>query len=427
MKSMVKSQSVEDRSIVNRQSSIVSRLKIYALRSALCALLLSPAFDVKAQDLKPGDTIGPNNWQKIKDMVGPNFLERVKQGYTFQIKESKKFKPPKEYVEATEKYSGGVKLAPNGYLENYVLGLPFPKLNASDPKAGEKLAWNFYWRWLGDNYKTGGATKTGQIIRYAIEKNGDERRSDLVTYTIFPHTQYTLSPKPVIPGYEHIDWMQLRVVGYPRDSAGVSTFGIRYTDPDKADDLYLYIPAIRRIRRGTTTQRCQTLAPSEFNLDDINSFNAKVTNFNFKYLGEKKILTNFVEKDPPFNRKKGDYLPLDEKWEVQEVYVLEITPKDPSYCYPRKVLWIEKTTWESTWTFVWDKKGDLWKEQFAFRTPVKLPDGREVWSVSTVVITNVQNGRTTVLTAVRAHNKDYPTSLWSLATMQRMMRGGSVE
>ncbi|MEE8074429.1 MAG: DUF1329 domain-containing protein, partial [Candidatus Binatia bacterium] len=181
------------------------------------------------------------------------------------------------------------------------------------------------------------------------------------------------------------------------------------------------------IRRGTTTQRCQTLAPSEFNLDDINSFNGKITNFNYKFLGEKKVLTNFTEEGLPFRRKKGNYLPLDEKWEVQEVYVLEITPKDPSYCYPRKVLWIEKTTWESTWTLIWDKKGDLWKEQFAFRTPVKLPDGREVWSVATVVIANVQNGRTTVLTAVRAHNNDYPTSLWSLATMQRMMRGGSVE
>ena len=196
------------KSIVKDQVSIAVRSTLYALRFTVFGLLLGlillvsqPVIIQAAEvDLKPGDTIGPHNWQKIKDMVGPNFLERVKQGYTFQIKESKKFKPPREYVEATEKYSGAVKLGSNGYLENYVLGLPFPKLDPSDPKAGEKLAWNFYWRWLGDNYKTGGATKTGQIIRYAIEKNGDERRSDLVTYTIFPHTQYTLDPKRGKPG-----------------------------------------------------------------------------------------------------------------------------------------------------------------------------------------------------------------------------------
>lgn len=169
MKSMVKSKYSTD----FRFSILDIRFPISLLLLGLILLLFQPVIIQAAEvDLKPGDTIGPNNWQKIQDMVGPNFLNRVKRGYTFQIKESKKFKPPREYVEATEKYSGGVKLASNGYLENYVLGLPFAKLDPNDPQAGEKLAWNFYWRWLGDNYKTGGATKTGQIIRYAIEKNG---------------------------------------------------------------------------------------------------------------------------------------------------------------------------------------------------------------------------------------------------------------
>ncbi|MFQ5849929.1 MAG: DUF1329 domain-containing protein [Candidatus Binatia bacterium] len=414
--------------IVEPQLAFGSRFTAGTFCMGILFLLFLPLkAGAEEAGLKPGDTIGPHNWRVVKEMVGQNLLNRIKKGYTFQIKEAKIFKPPREYIEATEKYSGRVRLGPNGELLNYVLGLPFPKLDRSDPQAGQKLAWNFYWRWLGDNYKTGGATKTGQIIRYAIEKSGAERRADLVSYTMFPRTRYMMSPKPVLQGYEHIDWIQLRVVGYPRDSAGVSTLGIRYADPNRADDLYLYIPSIRRIRRATTTQRCQTLAPSEFNLDDINSFNGKITDFNYKFLGEKKVLTNFTEQGLPFRRKKGDYLPLDEKWEVQEVYVLEITPKDPSYCYPRKVLWIDKTTWESTWTMIWDKKGELWKEQFAFRTPVKLPDGREVWSVGTVVIVNVQNGRSTLVTAVRAHNRDYPPSLWSLATMQRMMRGGSVE
>src|SRR3546814_5237495 len=32
-------------------------------------------------DLKPGDTIGPNNWQRIQGMVGENFLSRIKAGH----------------------------------------------------------------------------------------------------------------------------------------------------------------------------------------------------------------------------------------------------------------------------------------------------------------------------------------------------------
>ena len=41
-------------------------------------------------DLKPGDTIGPENWEKVKGMVGENLLNRIKQGYSFKIKEVEK-------------------------------------------------------------------------------------------------------------------------------------------------------------------------------------------------------------------------------------------------------------------------------------------------------------------------------------------------
>ena len=378
-------------------------------------------------EIKPGDTIGPHNWQRAQGMVGENLLNRIKSGYTMQIKAPKVYQPLKEYVDATKKYSGKVALGQNGELLNYIAGQPFPKFDPREPRAGQKLAWNFFYRWLGDDYKTGGAVKGGKIIRSAIEKDGAERRADLVSYFLFPSTRYSLNPKPVISGYEHIDYMQLRVDSYPRDASGTTTLEIRYKDPGRADDLYIYIPSIRRIRRATTTQRCQTLAPSEFNLDDINSFNGKITDFNYKYLGDKKMLVNISQEQLPFARKQGDYLPLNEKWEVIDTYVLEITPKDSSYCYPKKILHLNKVTFDTHWTLIWDRRGEYWKEQFGFFTPVKLADGREVWSVGDVVIHNVQNGRTTIVTATRAYNQGYPASMFSLATLQSVMRGGSIE
>jgi uncharacterized protein YxjI len=408
-----------------KRKSLVKMLGLFLVFGTLVLLnLRSHAAEV---ELKPGDTIGPNNWQRVQGMVGENLLNRIKNGYSFQIKEPKSYRPLREYVEATEKYAGSVKLGADGELLNYVAGQPFPKIDTKDPQVAQKLAWNFFWRWLGDDYKTGGSVEGAKIIRTVIEKDGAERRADLVSYFLFPRTRYTLNPKPVIPGYEHIDYIQLRVDSYPRDSAGTTTLEIRYDDPKRADDLYIYIPSIRRIRRATTTQRCQTLAPSEFNLDDINSFNGKITDFNYKFLGEKKIVANLSQEHLPFHRNAGDYLPLDEKWQVVDTYVLEIVPKDPNYCYPRKVLHLNKETFDTHWTLMWDKKGEYWKEQFGFFTPVKLPDGREVWSVGSVVIVNVQNGRSTIVTATRAYNQGYPPSLFSLATLQRIMRGGSIE
>jgi hypothetical protein len=75
---------------------------------------------------------------------------------------------------------------------------------------------------------------------------------------------------------------------------------------------------------------------------------------------------------------------------------------------------------------IWDKKGNYWKETFAFLTPVKLPDGRGVWSPGTVVMVNVQNGRSTVLTATRGFNQGYQPTLFTLATLQTVMRGGAI-
>jgi Protein of unknown function (DUF1329) len=409
----------------NNRLSAVSNWLVRSLVTLLVLIHLGQSWAAEVE-LKPGETIGPNNWQRVQGMVGENVLNRIKGGYSFQIKEPKIYKPLKEYVEATEKYSKNVKLGPNGELLNYVAGLPFPNFDRNDPQAGPKLAWNFFWRWLGDDYKTGGATKGGKIFRFVIEKDGSERRADLVSYFIFPRTRYMLDPKPAIPGYEHIDYMQLRIDSYPRDSAS-TTLEIRYDDPKRADDLYIYLPSIRRIRRATTTQRCQTLAPSEYVLDDINSHNGKITDFNYRVLGEKKMLTNMSQEHEPYHRKPGDYLPIDEKWEVVDTYVLEVTAKDPNYCYGKKILHINKMTYDNVWSYIYDRKGEYFKEFWGFFKPVNLPDGREVWSVGDVTIINVQNGRSTVVTATRAYNRGYPISMFSLATLQRIQRGESIE
>jgi hypothetical protein len=401
------------------------------LLSTLCCfslllLILCHGLWAAEVDVKPGDTIGPHNWRKVQGMVGENLLARIKSGYTFKIKSSKAIERLNEYDEATEKYSSRVRLGSNGELLNYIAGRPFPAFNANDPEAGQKAAWNFYWRWLGDDYKNAGALEEGRIIRYFLDRDGSERRGDVINISIRTRNRVTVAPKPVIPGYEHIDWMQIIADEYPRDSSGTTVLEMRYASPKTQDDFYVYVPSLRRVRRVPPIQRCATIAPSEFNYDDVNSFNGKVTDFRFKLLGEKKMLGNFSQGELPFARKTGDYLPLDEEWEIIDTYVLEITPRNPEYCYPRKVLYLDKVHFETVWTMIWDRQGRYWKEQFAFRYPLDLADGRQIYSVGKVVITNVQNGRSTLVTVGRNYNYGYRPSFFTLATLQTVMRGGAL-
>ncbi|HZD39737.1 MAG TPA: DUF1329 domain-containing protein, partial [Terriglobales bacterium] len=367
-----------------------------------------------------------SNWRRVQGMVGENLLNRIKAGYSFKIKEPTRVRPPREYLEATKKYSSQVRLGRNGELLNYVAGLPFPDFDPNKRQAGLKLAWNFYWRWLGDDNKTGGGNEQQKIIRYVIEKDGSERRSEVLHHTIKSRGRVTLPPHPAIPGYEHIDWMQLRADEYPRDTAGTTTLEIRYADADREDDLYVYVPSIRRVRRAPPIRRCSTLAPSEFTFDDINNFNGKITNFNYRILGKTPMLANFSQEAIPYVREKGDYLPLQESWEVTDAYALEITPKDSDYCYPRKVIYIDPDNFEVFWTMMWDAKGKYWKELFGTRTVVELADGQRVQSVATAVIVNVKNGRSTVVVPVRRYNLGYKPTLFTLATLQAVMRGGSI-
>ncbi len=359
-------------------------------------------------------------------MVGENLLHRIKQGYTLKIKQGRPIGSPREYIAATVRHSPQVRLGSDGQLVNYVAGLPFPNFIFTDPQAGFKLAWNFYWRWLGDDSKTGGATKLGKEIVITIEKNGAERLSHKVIHFLRSRSRVSVEPTPKILGYDHIDWMQIIAHDYPRDVSGITSLEVRYADPSRADDQFVYVPSLRRVRRATTNLRCATLAPTEFNTDDINTFNGKVLDFNYKFIGQRPILGNFSQAQIPFERNTGDYLPLNEGWEVHNAYGLEITPRDPSYCYSKKIIFLHENTFEPVLALMWDRNGSYWKEQFAFRTSTRLHDGEEVISVGTVAIVNVQNGRASLVTAVRSYNQGYRPSFFTLATLQQVMRGGAV-
>ena len=209
-------------------------------------------------DLKPGDTIGPQNWERVKGMVEKTYSTASNEAIVSKSKTIAASARPVNLSRLPLNTPAKSSWDSKGELLNYAAGQPFPNVDSNDPQAGLKMAWNFYWRWIGDDSKTGGGTGQGKIIRYAIERDGSERRADVLHHSIKTRGRVSLSADVVLPGYEHIDWMQLRADEYPRDTSGTTTLEIRYASPDREDDLYIYVPSIRRVRRAPPIQRCAT-------------------------------------------------------------------------------------------------------------------------------------------------------------------------
>ena len=58
----------------------IPRIVFAAILIIFVALSLPSSSPAADTELKSGDTIGPNNWQRIQGMVGDNFLNRIKAG-----------------------------------------------------------------------------------------------------------------------------------------------------------------------------------------------------------------------------------------------------------------------------------------------------------------------------------------------------------
>ena len=159
---------------------LTTQQKIHRLSSS--RFLFFSSFGVPATvraadaDLRPGDTIGPNSWERAKGMVGENLLNRIKGGYSFQIKESRPRKFPKEYLDATEKHAARVSFGANGELLNYVAGIPFPKLEFGDPQAGLFLGLELRAPLERRRSKRRWRHGDWQGVVVYISKNGSERR-----------------------------------------------------------------------------------------------------------------------------------------------------------------------------------------------------------------------------------------------------------
>ena len=122
---------------------VTERVEVRA-QPAAPALLAASSSPEAAGELKPGTIIGADNVDQYSRYVPSAAKFAVAHGFRMRIIPDRRVEWSQGFQHATEKYAAQVTLDNDDYIKNYVAGMPFPLVDATDPKAAVKIAYNWH-------------------------------------------------------------------------------------------------------------------------------------------------------------------------------------------------------------------------------------------------------------------------------------------
>jgi outer membrane lipoprotein-sorting protein len=157
----------------------------------------------------------------------------------------------------------------------------------------------------------------------------------------------------------------LTVFDEPRDVKG--TAFLSYSHSLEPDEQWIYLPALKRVKRISSSNKSGPFMGSEFAYEDISSF--EIPKYSYVYL-------------------------RDEVLEGQDTYVLELKPQYKHSGYTKSEVWIDKAEYRTQRIDYYDRKGSLLKTQRFFDYKLYLD---QYWRAHTQTMENVQTGKSTTL------------------------------
>lgn len=157
----------------------------------------------------------------------------------------------------------------------------------------------------------------------------------------------------------------LTIFSSPRDIKG--TAFLSFTHALVPDEQWLYLPALKRVKRISSSNKSGPFLGSEYAFEDLTSF--EVAKYNYKYL-------------------------RDETVEGIACYVLELIPNYEHSGYTRELLWIDQERYITIKTDYYDRKESLLKTQL-FKNYIQYLN--RYWRAGEQLMTNHQNGKSTSL------------------------------
>jgi len=338
-------------------------------------ILCTPLF---AAEPKPGDVINASNIEQYKDYF-PEFLARfIRDGAGFidplviNVREAEEYFPTKAFVCASQKNKDKFSIDNEGNIAgDWKSGTPFP--DPTEPNMAEKLMWNNYYRWRGDDFHY----QPSGWVQVKKRKGGSCSSNGMSNFYLYFQNRTAVEPIPDLPNQNKLFMVfTLNTISGP--SKDLNFLVWRYADPAKADDMWAYVPTLRRSIRMMSSERSNPVQNMATTWDDFYCFDGKIHEFRYKYLGKFKnlVLTHHktMANGEYFNGFPGPIACLD-PWELWNTYKIEITAKNSRYPESKRILSIIDNIYYSHCAEVYDKNGTFWRGLWAGYSYQKTEQG----------------------------------------------------
>ncbi len=378
------------------------------MRFALLAVLLFAPAASRADDaLAPGHVLDQTSATAAETLLSPEVLGRYKAGEFHNTIGAWPQGPAWEeaFAAASQKNAERLGVSERGTIVDRatgkpasgLYGVPF-RIDPADPQAGVKVMWNAYyalWR-IGSTHDALGMSWVG--------RKGLQREAVLESHMAFLEGV----PPSRAPKENPLDLAQQSraIVTSPADLNGTASLSWRFRDPEKQDQSWTYVPALRRVRQVSPANRSDGFLGSDLSQDDGAVFDGKPEDFTWTFVGGREGLVladpaslagKVVRKTRPDGGFDDEWPPdqkvigyQDAKWAglpwapvtpvlvKRKLWVIEAKPHDPYYLFDRIELAIDQETFQGVASRKFDAQGALLRSlQFLVGAPQPIPTGGE--------------------------------------------------
>jgi len=364
--------------------------------------------------LGPGTTLDASNADEAKDLLPPEIYDHYKKGeYVNRIVDfpDSKFQWDDFHAAASAWNKDNLVLGADkqpvdkssGKRPDYIQGHPFPVITDDDPEGGYKILWNTNFEvFNGGNSRN--TTELAWINPQGVERSAGQD----VTFLYYEGQPKQYSP-PANP--DNLLFQFLALTLSPTDLQGTSALSWRYKDPGKRDASWAYVPALRRIRSVSPSNRSDGFLGSDLSQDDGNFFDGKVEDFTWSITGHREGLkitdpdaldgkvkrtplptggwrTTFANNDRTAGYQVKDWkgiawAPVAAGLARRKMWVITGVPKDKYYLYGKIELWIDDYTYTGAWNRKFSWQGEL-LNTYQISGPPTFPfNDKERWLAST--------------------------------------------